>query len=529
MLEQENKLTMMLYTDGSAGSNVPNGQPFIGMGYHGYYYVNNMPNDRKSADLPKTGYPSKKGYIGPDNEAEFAKENKEHLKVIPVGYLDGYVSTTEVKGYSIDAEVLAVRYGLDNVFEYFRSPVNGILTEINIYTDSQYAILVYERASKHLKEHPEWLENEKAMNLNMEVLYKNPTTNKYIRKTIEYLDVIQKAYPDVTITYNKVAGHSGNIGNDQADRLAVTARKHSERGKNNHEFNWSVNKYWKPNIIRHPFLRYKELFFLHNSDNKQTDSSSGYFTVMNYGSIDPGKRSGEPIYGIIHLSETPVILRELVNTYDKVTTERPLLLYAVNVDKLFKQDLQRHLVNFGVNAFTFNKYDQMLLLDEDSMVYPIYPPGLAIKVYKQTQALTELLEQAKLDLANGYENSNVKLYIDITDKIYEDNGKKKVCKLNNNASELPLEVELDKQKLKLTLYMDKDILNRNILKSMENDDVKVYTLFIRQGRLYYTYYTIIFNETLKSYGIWTNLFSSRVYLEDEKHQEPFVKPKKGKK
>ena len=66
---------------------------------------------------------------------------------------------------------------------------------------------------------------------------------------------------------------------------------------------------------------------------------------------------------------------------------------------------------------------------------------------------------------------------------------------------------------------------------MEKDDVNVYVLFIRQGRLYYNYYTIIINKTLKSYGIWTNLYASKVFLDDKKHQDAFeVKSKpKGKK
>ena len=78
--------------------------------------------------------------------------------------------------------------------------------------------------------------------------------------------------------------------------------------------------------------------------------------------------------------------------------------------------------------------------------------------------------------------------------------------------------------------MDKDILNRNMLKSMENDDVKVYVLFTRQGRLYYNYYTIIINKTLNAEGIWTNIFASKIFLEDSKHREEFkVEKKKGKK
>lgn len=531
MSEPIKNLTMMLYTDGSAGG-APSGQlPCIGMGYHGYYFVNNEPNDKKSADVPKTGYPSKYGYVGPDNETDFAKYNKDHIKVVPVGYLDGYVATTKDKGYSNEAEIFAIKYALDNVRDYFTTPINGVLTEINVFSDSVYALLIYERALKHIKEHPEWLTDDQTRNLQLDVLYKTPGTREKVEKSMFYLKDYLDNFPGLKLEFSKVAGHAGNIGNEQADKLAVTGRKASERKEDKHIFNWAANKYWKPNVERHPFLRYKELFFAHNVEENEVDSNHGYYTVMNYGSIEPGKRSGEPIYGIVHIDEPPTILRELVNTYNVVNADRPILMYAVDMDKLYAQDLQRNLVAFGVNAFTFNNFNQMLLLDTDSMVYPIYPPGLAKKAYDETQGLTGILEQAKLDIANNNLIGKNKFYIDITDKIYGLNDKKRqVCLLPNPTNSLPLEVTLDNEKMKMHLYMDKDILNRNMLKSMENDDVKVYVLFTRQGRLYYNYYTIIINKTLNAEGIWTNIFASKIFLEDSKHQEEFkVEKKKGKK
>ena len=522
-------ITMMLYTDGSAGSGNP---PYIGMGYHGYYFVNNTEEHRKSADVPKKGYPSRHGYVGPDNEVEMAKYNKDHIKVVPVGYLDGYVSTTKIRGFSINAETLAVRNGLDVVLEYFKSPVNGILTDIYIFSDSAYALLVYERAYKHLEEHKDWLTNQQAMKVQLDTLYKTPSTREYVEEAFYYFNKVKQEFPNLKIHFKKVAGHTGNIGNEAADKLAVTGRKRSEVNKDEHNFGWSVNRYWKPTIDRHPFLRYKELFFIHNIDYQSVNSSAGYFTVMNYGSIEPGKKSGEPIYGIIHLDEPPVILQELVKAYEHTNTNRPILVYAVDTNKLFAPELQKHLVNFGTKAFTFNKFDHMLLLDTDSLVYPIYPPGLAKKAYDETQNLASILEQAKADIEANDPGTSFKFIIDITDKIYKKDDKgKQVCILPNATNSIPLEVTLDKEKIKLHLYMDKDILSRNMLKSMEKDDVNVYVLFIRQGRLYYNYYTIIINKTLKSYGIWTNLYASKVFLDDKKHQDAFeVKPKsKGKK
>ena len=149
----------------------------------------------------------------------------------------------------------------------------------------------------------------------------------------------------------------------------------------------------------------------------------------------------------------------------------------------------------------------------EPVVYPVYPPGMGRKAYDLTQNLSNVLDQALLDIEKG--GNKTRQVIDITDKIYNTVKNKKVITLGMKE-EIPIEFTSDDKKIKITLVPDIDFINRNHLKQMEKDDVKVYLYLVRTGVNCWVYYTIIKNKTLDAVGIWHNMYSSKVILENKK-------------
>ena len=510
--KEKKNVTMVLYTDGSA-SGAEAG--LLGMGYHGYYFENDV--IKKTTDVPTAGFPSKEGYIGPDNESEFILQNTDHLKVTPLGYLDGYVASDEYLGFSIGAEMYASEFGIASTVDYFKNSKDYNLTKIQVHTDSLYAITVFQRAMKHLKEDPTMKDNHSKI----AEFYKKETTQMFMHRALNFVDKIQHDIPGLVLEFVKVRGHTGNIGNELADKLAGLARKLClESGDEVKLSNWTNDRYWKPNVQRHPFLRYSELFFMHNVEPIDLEHNLGYFTIMNYkGSNKIGSRTAEPIFGIVKISNVPSILKDLVYHYQEKYRDSPILIYAVDMDKLYRPEYQSFLDGFGIGSFLGNDKNQLKILNQDTVVYPVYPPGMGRKVYDNTQQMANILDQALLDIESGVLDYGNRFYVDVTDKIYKEEGegkKKKVTTILANGQDIKLKVKLNNQDIDISIIPNIDIIDRNHLKAMEKDDTKVYILFSRQGELCYDYYSIVINKKLNSSGIYHNLFSSRVILEDKK-------------
>lgn len=508
------KIHMFLYTDGSAGPTVPG---YIGMGYHGYYYDDEA-EVKRSGDVPKDGFPSKVGYLGPDNMSGYS--NIEHLKVNPIGYLDGHYSDGIAIGSSNEAETQAIKIALEEVTKYMVT--NDLpLKQLTILSDSQIALIIYTRVMKHIKENPDWLTlDQTKLREEIDKKYGSiaESTKQHITELIPYVYSKLKELNNPHIVFEKVAGHSGNIGNEIADMLAVTARKNSKDGNLVNNVVWNTERYWKPNITRHPFLRFRQLFFIHNTDNN-IKPDSAYFTIMDYGSIDIGKRSGEPLYGMVRLNEVPTDIVDVIMSYQKTFTEYPMLVYTLDLDKFYKPEYKRFFSGLGKDALVPDKGGNLSVMSRDTMIYPIKPSGLAKRVYDKTTSLISILERAREEVNTHKNGSKGRWYFDITSRIYTASGKKNICTLASGTKDIPLKgFELDSKEHALNnkLILGIDLPDRNTLKSMESFDPKVYVMFQQDGPAAFSYYTFIFADSIGSYGIYHNLFSSLVLFNTKK-------------
>ena len=238
-------------------------------------------------------------------------------------------------------------------------------------------------------------------------------------------------------------------------------------------------------------------------------------TVMNYTGPDKvGSRTGNPIYGIIRLKEIPSIIKDVIDNYRSNFRYDPVLVYAVDMERLYRPEYQSFINGFGIQSFIPNKNSQLKFLDKEPVIYPVYPAGMGRKAYDLTQNLSNILDQALLDIEK-LPDSKTRKVIDITDKIYATINKKKSTVLGQK-DDIEVEFDSDGKKIKINLIQDIDIINRNHFKQMEKDDVLVYLYLVRTGIACWVYYTVIINKTLDAIGIWHNIFSSKVILPLEK-------------
>lgn len=518
-------LEAIIYTDGSAGPTLPGK---MGSGYHGYYFDRTL-EFKKTTDLPPDGFISIYGYIGPDNALDYAKEDKTKISVNPLAYIDGMYTNPDKLGFANEAEVEAICQALLHVDKY--NPNNdGELAKIGqltILSDSQVALLVFNNATKILDKYKIDIEEaDFKADEAIEKAHPNATDNikLYLRMAMEAIAVIKSNNPDIKIEYNKIKGHSGNIGNEKADRLAVTARKNSGVlgwFRDDCRITYAPTRYWKANLERHPFLRYKELFFLHNDI-----SNAPYVTIMNYTSAIPtGQRSAEPIYGLVKLTDDPLIdlIKNINTSYEKMFKYRPILLYAMDLNEVFNPEHLIDINNFGKYAFVKNPNEQLLLLDKYLTMFPIRPSGLAKQVYDKTNNFSFILENCLKDTSeNRLENTKYKLvYQNITDLIFKKEVVKKKekmsCILPNGNKHIDIKTKLNGKEINFKLYHNVDILDRNHLKALEKyTDIEVWLVYEQKSDTVYNYYTVIYIPSTNTYGIWQNLFSSRLFLEKVK-------------
>nr|DAN55907.1 MAG TPA: RNAseH-like protein [Caudoviricetes sp.] len=518
------EIAVFVYTDGSAGPGSP-GQ--LGMGYHGFYYDVEK-EYKKSADVPNEGFPTSVGYVNPNivydtDNAEVLKilttTNLDNLKINPIGYLDGMFSVPNDKGYSNDAEVKAIEQALLRVGDLVESN-SHILKRFVVYSDSKVALGIWGHVINIYRNHNELTkpENTEKLKEHIDTVYsKNAdSTRNYILNMVPVLVDFMVKTNDSKLFFSKVKGHNGDIGNELADSLANQARKLALNGQMVNLFKWHTDRYWKPNVSKPNFLRFRQLYFINNTTNN-IDADKAYFTVMNYGSIDIGKRSGDPLYGMIRMDTIPTEIVSVMERYHKEHSESPVLVYTIDLDKLYKPDFAKFFNAFGSDALSVHDHD-LSIMGREPLAYPIKPAGLAKRVYDSTTGLIGRLETARAEVKD-FQNGKGKFYFDITDLIYETKGKKLNCIIKPGSKTLDLTgFELDSKEFTVNtkLVLGTDIPDRNTLKAMESDEPKVYILFQREGIGVYGYYLFIFSEKTKTYGIYHNMFSNFIIFDIHK-------------
>ena len=467
---------VVVYTDGASS---PNPGP-SGSSLHGYIYDLSELNT-KTSDKP-TGYTiTDKGYYPGD-----LKESTEtHHLVKPTYYIDGIYVHTAIVSNNI-AEVQALIFALEEILRIDYLPINDIL----LLSDSMYAIGVFQK----VHDTTDWKTQE--------------VNNKEYYWLLDNL--ISKAKEvGITLHIDKVKGHDISLGNNIADRLAVGGRLLAANNKLiMNEFNIiDARQYWSSQLDRHPFLKYKQLYFL-NTDR----SVNPVYSIINYPALtELASKASEPMFGTYIPTKPIVEVEDAIAAFQAGTANQHILLGTIDMSALYKQSTSHYYNLYGTDIYTMHpKRPQLLALGELPIVYAVLPSGLPKKAMD--------MMGVHLHIVNEYRSPGDKAreYIDITDKFIKNDGKKLECILPNNIENLDVNITYNNKKVLVPLSFGTDLPDRNAIKKLEKNNIKVILVVEHETETMFNYYILIDDTSTGDISVWCNFYSNKVLLPKEK-------------
>lgn len=499
--EQPSVYNCVLYTDGSfvrTDNDLLAG--FRGSGVHGYFYKigdkSNTTNRPNKFVITNTGY---------YDESSF-KEKPNHYLVNPSYYIDAcfsYVNHGTANTAELEAVVDILTYIWNMVnSSYELVPDNIVIDNIVIRADSQYVI--------------QWMDKLMDKSITGEK-YNDDTPNLQTVKDLEnILDELTKK--NIKIEVIKVTGHSGEVGNDTADTLAKYGRIQSciRNVFKSIKFR-PASKYWSKNDdSRHPFLRYKQLFF---TNTLKAPNDEIYYSVMDYATdTEPGKKTHNACFGLIKLKEQQKLIEDAIRVYHEQSyrLSRRSVVSTLNLNNLFSRNTLHYFDMFLDKIFNFDNRGYTLNnLLNDPIVYTINPGGLALQALECMEILYNILNEFK----EKDKVKSVRKYINITDKIYKQEKNKKGelvynTIIPNGTNMIQFDVEVDKFNPTITFDLGKDTLSRNQFKQLEKSIKGVWLVLHPVSDVVYYYYTIV-DLGEEGIGIFCNFYSGKVVLTDK--------------
>lgn len=534
-------VNMILYTDGSVKpSSIPNTPGVIGSAWHGYFYEANA-SKTKTSDTPVKGMITTIGYISEANFQTYKKNYLEQIQVAPLGYIDGVYSDSSETGWSNMAEINAMKNCLYTIIDFNKrqsEKKSFIINSVNIKSDSSYVLKLVEGSMTVLKEHMEIFKSDTCKEELCKIF------NSYMEESVEHIITFVKIIEEVKtvvpeIIFEKVLGHSGDIGNDRADILCKMARNNSEENEDkkicriNYVTSYIENgkiqdktwKFWRDKIDWDPMYNFKEVFYVHNEDNltvfKDEEGTEGYFiTVMNYPKkIEHGQKAKEPLFGIVFTPNIDKRLITTLNSYEKKAKDKPVLLIAIDLKVIGSSEHMKFEEILKDDVWTLNKRHQLLSMDDVPAVYPIVPPGLAKHAYDLIRGHKDTLGMVLFDIVKH--NKTIKdFYVkDITDAIYKKTEKGREIIIDVKDKYIKIDMDLEEGNFTVPIEFTTDVIDRNSLKKYEKTNTNIYLVCKKENVGYYSYYTIVHNKDDGSYALYCNLYSSKIFIPKEKRKK----------
>ena len=474
---EDDKINVVIaYGDGSAWPN----PGYYGSGVHGYIYDVDAIGS-KSGDIPPHNIISTEGYI----ERALITPITEYKTVLPHTYFNlshGYKGI----GTNNMGEVLALINTINTLHEK-----SIPFTELKFMTDSTYVLTIV----KHIQEDKErtWYRQDRvniSLWLELELLLKDLDTRK------------------ITLSMRKVKGHSTELGNHLADRLAYLARYQTSMESTKDfvcaDFRTSA-KYWKPKFDKHPLLGFNQLFFTNGDAKKHLDRYK--YAVMDYSKdIEKGKMSNEVMFGAVLLKEPLPLVDEVMDAYNDFTKILSTVS-MVNLTNIYKQKHMLLADIFGDLIYDYNPRNRMMrCVEEDVIANTVFPPGLANNSLKNTNKLFDVLDE----YTNNKELSKNRVFKDITDVFFDKESKKNSLKFKLGVKVFDVTYTYKDIERKLPLVGKRDILDRNHLKKLEKLNPKI-TLVLTEVKDNFVEYHIII-ETTDDIACYCNFYVNRIYF-----------------
>lgn len=455
---------LVLYTDGSFRRNQ------AGYGVHGYAYFNTPLTDA----LGEKVLPTTKGYQAVELTAS----------VTPVEIIDAYgpvtrnpTNNTAELSAAIEAFKLAQGYATNNLY---------------MLLDSQYVI-------KGISTIPKWQKTGWLKSDGMPV-----ANREYWEEMHEVKTLWESSGGKVSFTW--VKGHSGDKGNELADRNANlgsggTPVKHAGTKAP------ATTKHKKldasPLIIKRRMLfmidavepsfdGYYYLYHLgelHKYGHKQEDTTMDRIRKTD---LVLGRRNSEAGFCVFKPLEADAYLETLKKQHAKAHKRDVVDIGVVRLDVAYKPDVVKGISELGVNALVNLEDLKALVTSQDEVVsITLDPPRLAMLAAEQFAVM-----RTRLDSHIAGDLGEAVTSLDITDLMYgsEEVGKKTVTKLHSTITSsthiLEKEIQYKGRVVKIRLAVGIDVPNRNALAKLAGVEPKVTLLVVADGPVSYSFSTV---------------------------------------
>ena len=482
----------IIYTDGSFYPNSDDlrTEGFTGSGIHGYIADINQP-EKNTGDRLSNYVITTDGY--------FLKEENNEFKfklVLPLCYIDGVLSYLN-KGTVSTAEVKAVIEACNYILENYPD-----VKSIYINSDSEYALGYFQKVwsanDRSDWSHPDMVNHDLGLELE--------TITKTMKSKGMSLELI------------KVKGHSYNLGNNTADRLASVARDRSKRRdirKDFHVVDTKDKKYWVIEDDRTPLLKFKQLFFTNTIRAKDDEI---IYSILEYPTdYHVGSKTSDCCFGLVIPVNPPDIIEGCIKEYHKLGwyTNQFNAISTMNLNNLYSRNNVHYHKLFGNEIYKYRyKAQELINIDGVPIIHSVRPSGLANQALNNMKALYSIIVDYREFKKTG--NNPFKVFQDVTDNFYNINKNKKgdevyECTLPQGSNFFKLKTKLFNTELVVPIDLGKDTISRNQFKYLEKSKPKVILVLEKRSDKYINYYTII--DTIEGdIGIYCNFYSGRIIL-----------------
>lgn len=492
-VEDTRVVGLVAYTDGGARGG-PNGSNpgYAGYGLHAYTY--NYALNKKGLGLGGI-IPTKDGYVASGQKDE---DSDCAAQVKPIKYLESHTTIPGINS-NVVAEITAATQTLTYAYTTLLPAYPETFKEVTVIADYDGLI----NAGNGLLER--WKANRwtKADG--------SPVQGKAYWQALD--GAIQNLQQSgVMVNFRWVKGHSGDTGNEAADRMATLAVNKNRDGiESSGVVEKEVGGYWSSRIDLDGLLRQRTVYFV---TDKATQSPGRYY-MGNFGKEQDmeGVRNPQGYYSIVQLNTPDPLLETLIARQNEVTYPAVRVVLAY-MERLYSRSTAKEIMEHGgITLYPTSKNNRSLVdLGDETVTYDCNPPYKAWSAIESLNELKALYDRVISDRAGL-------MVEDITDHLFVKNDKDKLELKKDFTSGYCELVYTPKDPEGLTakavhLVMGVDLPIRNALKKMEDQLPKVELISWVEGLNVWRYATFV--TTTSGHAIFCAVHSNKVLLKSKK-------------
>lgn len=485
---------VVLYTDGGCKPSRGIG----GWGIHGYSYDLTPLSKvgRKTDTITNRGYADVADLTVVNTTDGSWKANHQGVDYTthsPISYIDGLGSLIPESTNNI-AELTAASRALSIIDEI--KP-----TQAHLLLDSDYV----------LKGITEWYPKWEAANWTRPD--GTPTPNADLWKGLIKQHNNVKSYVDLSWAY--VRGHSGNLGNDNADRQATRAIILGRKGIEFEETTMSAPMGYNlksPDYNR--LFAYPRWYFVCNTHTDNATKTGHYAYHIGSNSKDDtndGKVANDTSFAVLYLNTQEKVLDKVREYHNETTPHSYTNVVKASLDVIFNP---YNYHDISINGSRYLERYQRAVTDCEKRVLSNEQPSphLVFRTLGVFTSLEELLEDHivgthKLSVATDVTDE---FYESVTIKKKETKQLRKDFKQSMKSKDVVvgciLGGEARQHKVKLTVGLD--LPNRNALVALATKEPKVLVLTQTEGANAFRVHVVI--QTVDGYSIWSSVYSNLI-------------------